>query len=164
MQPVGYGGGGGGSGGSGGGIGRLAPTALIGGAVGGVLSAIPLFNVLNCCFCLLNLVGVGIGLAMFFRSNPNEKINAGEAAASGAISGALAGVISSILGVITNLVLGPLLFSMYSSFPRELRQAMRQSAASGIIGIPVSVLMFTAIGALGGFLAMQLFWKDRLAS
>jgi hypothetical protein len=120
--------------------------------------------VLNCCFCLLNLVGVAIGLGIFFKSNPNEKINAGEAAASGAISGGVAGVISSIMNVIINLILGPLLWSLYSSFPRELRQAMRQSAASGIIGIPVSVLMFTGIGALGGFLAMQLFWKDRLAA
>jgi len=113
---------------------------------------------------LLNLVGVGAGLAIFFKQNPNEKINAGEAAASGAISGGVAGVLSSIMNVITNLVLGPLLWSMYSSFPSELRQAMRQSASSGIIGIPVSVIMFTAIGALGGFLAMQLFWKDRLAA
>ena len=46
----------------------------------------------------------------------------------------------------------------------ELRQAMMQRAAGGILAIPLSVMIFTAFGALGGFLAMQLFWKDRLAS
>ncbi|MEO5728628.1 MAG: hypothetical protein ABI134_28975 [Byssovorax sp.] len=40
---------------------------------------------------------------------------------------------------------------------------MRQTAGGGILGIPVSIVMFSAMGALGGFLAMQLFWKDRLA-
>jgi hypothetical protein len=142
----------------------MAVPALIGGAVGGVLSAIPLFNVLNCCFCLLNLVGVGVGLGMFLRSNPNEKVSSADAAAAGAISGAVAGVISSILGMITNLILGSVLAGMYSSLPREMRQMMMQRAAGGILAIPISVMIFTAFGALGGFLAMQLFWKDRLAS
>jgi hypothetical protein len=155
---------GGGSGGGAGGIGRLAGPAVIGGVVGGVLSAVPLLNVLNCCFCLLSLAGVALGLGMFLRSNPTDKVSAGEAAASGAISGAVAGVISSILGMITNLILGSVLASLYSSFPRELRQAMVQRAAGGILMIPVSLMIFTATGALGGFLAMQLFWKDRLAA
>ena len=129
-----------------------------------MLSAIPLLNMLNCCFCLLNLVGVGIGIGMHLKSNPTDKLNAGEAAAAGAISGAVAGLIASIASVIVNLILGSILWRMYSSFPRELRDAMRASAGGGVLGIPVSIMMFAAMGALGGFLAMQLFWKDRLAS
>jgi hypothetical protein len=41
---------------------------------------------------------------------------------------------------------------------------MMQRAAGGILMIPVSVLIFTAFGALGGFLAMQRFGKERLAT
>ena len=148
-----------------GGIGRLVMPALIGGAIGGVLSSIPLLKALNCCFCLLNLVGVGIGIGMHLKSNPQDKLNAGEAAAAGAISGALAGLISSIASLLMNLILGAMMWRTYSSFPREVRDAMSMMMmGGGILGIPLGIIMFAAIGAIGGFLAMQLFWKDRLAS
>jgi hypothetical protein len=129
-----------------------------------VLSSIPLVKVLNCCFCLLNLVGVGIGIGMHLKQNPTDKLNAGEAAAAGAISGALAGLISSIASLIMNLIVGSMMYRMYSSFPREMRDAMGMMMGGGILGIPLGIMMYAAIGALGGFLAMQLFWKDRLAS
>jgi hypothetical protein len=152
----------GGGGGGGGGIGRMATHALIGGAIGGVISGIPVLGALNCCFCLLNIAGVGIGLSMFLKANPQDKVSGGEAAGAGAISGAVAGFIASIMTLITNLALGPIMASFYRTLPPDLRRAMVQSAASGIIGIPINLVMFTAFGALGGFLLMQIFWKDRL--
>ncbi len=61
-------------------------SAAIGGAIGGVLSAIPLLNMLNCCFCLLCMAGAVIGLQLYLKESPNENLSNGGAARSPARS------------------------------------------------------------------------------
>jgi hypothetical protein len=140
---------------------RFLKTALLGGAVGGVLSAIPLVNALNCCFCLWNLVGVFLGLSMYFKENPQERITNTDAAIAGAMSGVVAGFLAAVLGLVINLILGSILASMYSNLPHEMRRILAQSAAGGAFSIVLSPLFYGGWGALGGFLAMELFHKDR---
>lgn len=128
-----------------------------------MLSAIPVLNWLNCCFCLLNIAGVAIGLSMYLKANPTENITSSDAAGAGAISGATAGLISGIVGMIMNLIVGGIMTAMYRSLPPDVARAMAQSSAMGVGGIPVSIILYGAFGALGGVLSMQLFFKDRLA-
>jgi hypothetical protein len=54
------------------GFGRFGKYIAIGGLIGGVLSSIPLLNLLNCCFCLLVVVGVAGGLSMHLSANPDD--------------------------------------------------------------------------------------------
>ena len=147
------------------GISRLMVHALIGGAIGGVLSAIPLLSTLNCCFCLLNHVGVGAGLALYLKANPNDRVSAEEAAGAGAISGVVAGFVAGVVGMVMSLMIGSLLSPVYRSFPRELRQMLTlRSMGGGVVGIPVNMVIYAAFGALGGFVLMQLVFKDRMKS
>jgi hypothetical protein len=140
---------------------RFLKTALIGGAVGGVVASIPVLNLLTCCFCLPNLLGVFLGLSLYFRENPEERIPTSDAAISGAMSGLLCGVLAAVLGLIINVVLGSLMATLFNHVPPELRRAMAQSAAGGVFGIFIYPLIYGGWGALGGFLAMELFHKDR---
>jgi hypothetical protein len=138
-------------------------TALIGGVIGGALSAIPILNMLNCCFCLLNITGGAIGISMYLKEHPNENISNGDAAASGAISGAVAGLMAGIFGFLVNLALGSFLIEIYrSALPRDMARQLAASTAQGAAGIFVGPFLYAGFGALGGFLAMQLFFKTRL--
>jgi len=136
---------------------------LIGGVIGGVLSSIPIISLLNCCFCLPNMAGVAIGLSMFLKSHPQDNLSAGEAAGGGAMAGAVAGLIAGILGLIMNMIVGGMMAGFYRSMPPQFARAMAQATAGGVMAIPLNLFLYGAMGALGGFLAMQLFFKDRLA-
>jgi hypothetical protein len=92
--------------------------------IGGILCAIPLFNLLNCCFCLLNMAGAAIGVSMYLKQNEGEKITNGEAAVSGAISGTIAGVIAGIAGFVMWLALGATLAALMRTMPREAREML----------------------------------------
>ncbi len=143
-------------------MGRFTKTAVIGGVIGGVLSGIPLLGILNCCFCMLNIVGAAIGISMYLKQNPGENISNGDAAISGSISGAVAGLISGVLTFLTSLALGSMMAGFYRSLPSGAGRMMLQSGARGAVGIVVNPFLYAAFGALGGFLAMQIFFKDRL--
>ena len=150
----------GGAGGGGGGFGRLLPKAAIGGAIGGVLSVIPILSLLNCCFCLLNIAGVGIGMKMHFSANPQDKMNMGEAAGFGAIAGAIAGLIAGVVGFVLNLALAGLMASLLKSMPRDAQQIFAQLIGGGVAGIFTRPPMFAVFGAIGGILLLMVAFKD----
>ncbi len=128
-----------------------------------MLSAVPLVQALNCCFCMLNLVGAGIGLSMYFKDHPGEKISNGDAAGSGAISGAMAGLIAGIVGLIKSLFVSQAaIHDAVRQLPPDLRpMVMWIAAGGGVLGLIIGPLIYGAFGALGGYLSMLLFFKDR---
>lgn len=147
-----------------GGVGRFAKEAAIGGVIGGVLSGIPGLNILNCCFCLLNMAGVAIGLSMYFKNNPTARLSSGDAATFGAMAGAVTGVIAGLLGLVVNLALADQMASIYQSLGPQYAQMASQQGATGICALPIGMIIYAAFGALGGFLSMQFLYKDRSAS
>ncbi len=138
-------------------------TAVIGGVIGGVLSSIPLLSLLNCCFCLLNMAGAAIGISMYLSAHPGEKISSGDAAISGTVSGAVTGVVYAVSTVIMNMAIGSMLANVYASMPPQVRANFIRMTAGGFFSFG-AVPIYAGFGALGGFLAMQLFFKDRLKS
>ena len=148
------------------GMGRFFKSAAIGGAIGGILCSIPILDCLNWCFCLLNVAGAVIGVQMYLKENSQEQLSNGDAAACGVISGVVAGFVRGILGLIIGLTLGPMIFRLYAGMlpPEVLQQMGRQFGASigmSIVMIPLYALLYGAFGALGGVLAMSVFFKDR---
>lgn len=161
MFPPGPGGGSGGP--LPGGFGRLLKGAAIGGVIGGALSSIPLLNVLNCCFCVLNMAGAVLGIWMHLREAPNDRIANGEAAGMGAISGAIAGFMAGVIGLLMSFALGGVMYRFYrSALPRDVARAIAQTSAQGALGIVIDPFIYGAFGALAGFLAMQIFFKKNL--
>lgn len=149
-----------------GGMGRLIKPGVLGGLIGGLLSGIPILNVLNCCFCLLNMVGAAAAISFYLKEYPNERISAGEAALCGSIAGAVAGLIYTVLALITSFAMSGFLYSWYAKMgmPRELITNMTASGLSMLFMTPIYIIVFGGFGALGGFLSTQLFFKDRLAA
>jgi hypothetical protein len=144
-------------------VGRFVKTAVIGGVIGGVLSAIPLVKMLNCCFCLLNMGGAAIGLSLYLKEHPEEKISNGDAAVSGALSGVVAGLITGVVSFVLYLVVGPALMQAYKNLPSDVRAPLiALFAGGGVTSIVVTPFFYGAFGALGGFLSMQVMFKDRL--
>ena len=146
---------------------RLATAAsprprFSGGIIGGVLSAVPVLNILNCCFCMLNLAGAAIGISMFLKENPGN-ISNGDAAFSGAMSGAIAGLIAGVAQFMWSILLGSILAGLYTStLPLGAARYIMSMSARGVLGIITDPIWTGCFGALGGFLAMQMFFKDRL--
>lgn len=149
-----------------GGFGRFTTYIAIGAVAGGVSSAIPILGCLNLFCCLLNIAGVALALHLYLKKAPQDTISNGEAAGFGALSGAGAGIIYGLL----NLVIGAASMRAMMAFlervnPEAAQQfapMMVQSGVQQIIGIVFNFGVFTAFGALGGVLAMQLFFKARL--
>jgi hypothetical protein len=144
------------------GFGRFTKHLVLGGVFGGVLSAIPILNCLNCLFCLLNIGGIVIALSMYVKENPQDMISTAEAAGFGAVAGAGAGLIASLLGLLVNMLLGGLIASLMANIPGAGRNMMASTAAMGVLFIPVNIVLYAAFGALGGFLGMQLFFKNNI--
>jgi len=142
-------------------FGRLGKHILIGAVISGVASGIPLLNILNCCFCLLNMGGIILAMSLYLKSAPGDTLSLGEAAGFGAAAGAGAGVIAGVLGLLTSRAVASLLASVLTSAPPQLKSQLAASSAMGIIIIPLDAMLFAAFGALGGILGMVLFFKDR---
>src|SRR5262249_43168529 len=70
--------------------------ALVGGVMAGILSAIPLVNLANCCFCAWLLVGGAVAAKMLINRAPRPVRN-GEGAQVGAMAGLIAAGIYSLI-------------------------------------------------------------------
>jgi hypothetical protein len=142
---------------------RLQP-ALLGGALIGVLSAIPVVGWLNSCCCLWVVLGGAMALWISQSNHPFPVT-----AADGALVGLLAGLFGGLIAIPLNLVFEPLqrrlilqlLDSMQTELPPQFR-GMLESRAAGIM-IVVNGLFTTVVYAifamLGGLLGVALFRK-----
>ena len=145
---------------------KLVP-ALLGGTFIGVLSALPLVNVANCC-CLWLLAG-GVVAAYVMQQNHPAPIRA----ADGAIVGLLAGIIGAFVYVLValpiDLVMSPIAETMRSrmlqetqDMPAEVREAIERfgsGSASVAIGFVMNLFLGMVFSTLGGLLGAALFKK-----
>jgi hypothetical protein len=129
--------------------------------------AIPyLGRALSCCFCLPTLAGAALAVAMYLKERPNERMSASDGAICGGIVGVISGVLAAILGWIVALVFGAMNMAFLGSVMRNVPNFMSGLAFGGMglfFAIPFNGVVYGGMGALGGFLALQLFYKNRLA-
>ena len=84
---------------------RLQP-ALFGGLLIGVLSALPLVNVGNCCCCLWVVAGGMLAVHLRQQSSPFA-ITSAEGAYVGFLAGLFGGVLGVLLSIPIDLMMGP---------------------------------------------------------
>jgi hypothetical protein len=149
---------------------KLQP-ALLGGVAIGVLSALPVINVANCC-CAWILFG-GALAAYLMQQNHPEPIQIGD----GAIVGLLAGLIGSFVWLIAsipiNIAMAPIQSRMAqralenaSEVAPELRGLLETFAGRPAIGIGLVVGFFVMLfisslfGMLGGLFGALMFKKS----
>ncbi|MGE0041690.1 MAG: DUF5518 domain-containing protein [Vicinamibacterales bacterium] len=152
--------------------------ALLGGAVIGVLSALPVINVANCC-CAWILFG-GALAAYLMQQNHPEPIQTGDGAVVGLMAGAIGAAIGSLLSIPIGLMMGPFQSRMLQrtlenarDMPPEVRgffEAFAHAPGEGgapfilmglgwILGFVFWMVVSSIFGTLGGILGAIMFRK-----
>jgi hypothetical protein len=148
--------------------GRLQP-ALFGGLFIGVLSALPIVNVGNCCCCLWVVAG-GV-LAVYLRQqNSPYQVPASEGALVGLLAGLIGGIVAAILSIpmaaMTASFQAKILDQVLASNPdmpveaRDILQRMAAGSALRAVSAVIGVVVDTIFGMLGGLLGVALFKKN----
>ena len=149
---------------------KLQP-ALLGGVVIGVLSALPVINLANCC-CAWILFG-GAVAAYLMQQNHPEPITIGD----GAIVGLLAGLVGAFVWLIASVPIGLAMAPLQSQMagemmrtsrdlPPELREMLERFSGGPTIGIGLLIGFFvmlvvsTLFGMLGGLFGALMFRKN----
>ena len=139
-------------------------AVLIGGTFNGVLSALPIIELGNCC-CLW-VLGGGAITAWLLQRERTEPLDPGEGALNGLLAGVVGAVIFMIVSLPVQFALGSL--GMYEvgdlDVPpevRELVEALSSSVAlrvmlGSVIMLIVSAIFSTLGGLLGAFLLRKM--------
>jgi len=149
----------------------LFAPALIGGAVAGLLSAIPLVN----CLCCLWVIGGGALAAFLWTKDLPGRPTAGEGALVGAFAGVVAAVIDSLISIpfaALNATFFRRVFERLSNYVEEMPSGWEQwFDRSGpfhigwfLVGLVIVSALFAVLGALGGILGQSLFGRKTPAA
>ena len=133
--------------------GNLLRPALLGGALMGVLSALPFVSAGNCCCCLW-VVGGGLLAAYLLQQGQPTAIDVGDGALVGLLAGIIGAAISSILSIPITLMMGPIqaeiaqrILESLPNAPPEMDTVLENLRSGGMGGMG-------AVGAVVGFLVM----------
>jgi uncharacterized membrane protein (Fun14 family) len=144
--------------------------ALLGGVVIGVLSALPVINVANCC-CAWILFG-GALAAYLMQQNHPDPINVGDGAIVGLMAGVAGAFVWAVASVPIGIAMAPFQARMTQEALRnateiapEMRAFLEQFSGGPTIGFGILLGFFvmlavsTLFGMLGGLFGALLFRK-----
>jgi hypothetical protein len=154
---------------------KLQP-ALLGGLAIGVLSALPVVNVVNLCCCAWVVFG-GALAAYLMQQNQQAPINAGDGAIVGLMAGAIGAIVGSLISIPIGIAMGPFQMEMMDrvlqgaeDMPPEVRDLFEQwrggMAGGAAIGVGFiflllfSLFLYSIFGMLGGLLGAVMFKKN----
>jgi hypothetical protein len=150
----------------------LIQPALLGGLFIGILSALPVINLANCC-CIWT-IGGGV-LAAYLDQAPGQQRGPGRGALDGMLAGIVGAFVFLVAAAMVNTVMAPLQERMIDAvingaydLPPEAREwfEMARDRDAGAFGLVLGFFfqLFTGIvfGALGGLLGATFFWKNNV--
>jgi len=147
--------------------------ALLGGVTIGVLSALPVVMIGNCCCCAWVLFG-GALAAYLMQQNHVEPIQAGD----GAIVGLLSGIVGAFVWLIVSIPMNAAFSGMNSrmvqqvlrdssELPPDLRALFENMSTTGpdigiglFLGFFVMLVVMTLFGMVGGMFGAVMFRKN----
>jgi hypothetical protein len=148
---------------------KLQP-ALLGGAVLGVLSVLPIVSIANCC-CIWFITG-GVVAAWVMQQNHPLPITAGD----GIIVGLLAGLVGAVVWLVLSIPLHAITGGMEKQFiarvleragdlPPDARASLERWQGGGgfvLVGIGffIQLIVGSLLAAVGGLIGALLFRKD----
>src|SRR6266403_5337538 len=148
---------------------KLKP-ALIGGVLLGLLSAIPVVNLVNICCCLWALIG-GLLASYIYIKNAPVPARAGDGAILGALAGLVGAVIVVIIGIPISIIAGgitrELLIRLIENVNPGQAEAIRiqMEAGSTIAGAIVNGIILAVLlvifSTIGGLLGVPIFEKRK---
>jgi len=145
-------------------------SALIGGAIAGVLSGIPFVN----CLCCLWIIGGAMLAAYLLAKDSPVVLSAGD----GAIVGVFTGIVAVVVQAILSFLFRPMnreffrrMMEKFAEYAEEMPPGFEEFLEGGstqvsvptfLIGLMASAIVFSALGALGGIIGISLFGKKSL--
>jgi len=141
--------------------------ALIGGAIAGVLSGIPILN----CLCCLWIIGGAIFAAYLLGKDAPVPLTPGDGAIVGAFSGVFGAVVNRLVGIpfqSLDLAFSKRVFERITEYgltmPSDWESWFNHGAgpfsvAIFLLGLVIVAAIFAALGALGGIIGVALFGK-----
>lgn len=142
-------------------------TALIAGAVIGILGNLPILNLVNCILCLWVWVGGALSVFIYRRFQPAQAPLTG---AQGAMLGAASGVVGAVVGLVVYLITAPLINAVLESVMRSLQaegQVPLQSTGTvlqAFIWFAIDLVLYTGFGALSGLITANMARPKSAAS
>ncbi len=151
---------------------------LIGGLVGGVLSALPIVTIGNACCCLW-IVGGGVTAAYVFQANSPEPIMPGDGALVGLLAGLFATFVHLVLSIPIDIVMAPFERTWMQrlidiSGNEQLRDMLlrysEREAGVGMIIVRrflvfiVSLPIYAVFSTIGGLIGAMVFRKPATAA
>jgi hypothetical protein len=146
-------------------------SALLGGVVIGVLSALPVINLANCC-CGWVLFGGGLAAYLMQQNHP-DPVTTGDGAIVGLLAGIFGAIIGALVAIPISLMMGPfqaeLLRDVISNpdLPAEWRRIFEQAGAGPAFGLGFVLIFFASVfvsaifGTLGGLFGSLIFRKKQ---
>jgi hypothetical protein len=151
---------------------KLQP-ALFGGLFIGVLSALPIINIANCC-CLW-VIGGGVLAAYLMQQNHPYPIQVADGALAGLLAGLIGGVLGTLLSIPVEMMMGPMqkqiveaILSRSQDMPEETRRMIENMSSRGVGAAMIAFKLVFAVcvgavfGMLGGLLGVAIFKKKDL--
>jgi hypothetical protein len=149
---------------------KLQPV-LLGGVFIGVLSALPVIGIANCC-CLW-VIGGGALAAYLVQQNQPTAITVADGAVVGLLAGLIGGVIWSLLSIPLAMAVrqftGPFLERLVrsnSDMPPEMQDFLESWSSGGavsvlfrVISMFITIVVSTVFAMLGGILGAAIFKK-----
>jgi hypothetical protein len=148
--------------------------ALLGGLFIGVLSALPVVNLGNCCCCLWVVCG-GALAAWLLQQNTPEPMATSDAMIAGLLAGLVGAVAGALIAIPVQYFTGPMfqglvdqLVANSADLPEEFRDAFEQARqgqggsfgltlAVGFVWFLVSLVFYAAFATVGGALGAVFF-------
>ena len=147
--------------------------ALFGGLFIGVLSALPIINIGNCC-CLW-VIGGGVLATYLMQQNHPYPIAAADGALVGLLAGLMGGALGTLLSIPVEMMMGPFqkqflegILARNQEIPEETRRMLENMSGAGVgaamvvVKLAFSVCIGAVFGMLGGLLGVALFKKKDL--
>jgi hypothetical protein len=142
---------------------RFFPSVAIGGALTGFLLALPILgDILRCAVCVGVMAGSVLSMKLWLDSHRAEKLTPLDAAMLGGCSGGVAGVAAWVISVPVRLVFGAQLVDFFMAreflptFAKyNIRSLYTDDFTSIVMSLPLEVVLYAMMGALGGFLGIQ---------
>jgi hypothetical protein len=145
----------------------FAQPALVGGAVGGVLSALPIISAGNLCCCLWVVSG-GAAAAYVLQQNRQTSITPGDGALAGLLAGLAGALIYLLLSVPITILMAPVERVMLERIiesgrmPPEFQEFVGTYAGNAVklaVGFFFMLVVGSIFSTLGGLLGAAVFKK-----
>lgn len=142
-------------------------ASLVGGLFIGIVSSLPLVNMLNLCCCLWVVMGGGLTTYML-QSGQTRAIETADAAMTGLLAGVIGALVGGLLSLVMFLMVGDMserIRSMADQLP-QLPPEVRDQIASFdggagyvILSSVISLPIYAVFSMAGALLALLIFRK-----